>query len=762
MAGVLAVAAVLVVARPPVEPPTSNEPLPPPSAAVAHDSIIFDDFVGAERCAGCHAAQFASWKGSTHAAAGGAPHQVRVVAPFDGTPLRFRDATVIPHSQNGRVRFIVQQAELPDHLLSVDAVVGGGHMEGGGTQGFLTRHTDGTYRFLPFDFSRHTGTWFCNTIGRANRGWVPVSSELSITDCVDWPPTRVLGDEARFSNCQSCHGSQIQVRLDTVARAYATRFTSLRIECEACHGPGRRHIALVSDSAARLVGDIGMASLTALSKDASLAVCWRCHALKDRLREGDVLGRALEQHYSIHLPQLGDAAHFPDGRVRTFGYQEGHLWSDCYRNGGMTCTSCHDPHGQGYRTVTGDALPGRLDDRQCTSCHASKADSVTLHTNHNAGSRGSACVSCHMPYLQQPELGTAIRYARSDHSIPIPRPAHDASQGIVSACRGCHTDRPESALDAQVRAWYGELKPLPQAVTAMARARERGTRPAAARLLLVAEEPHAAALFTNLAWFVEEHLAPDMPALERDVRLRLRALAAHEDLDVRALALAALHYARGPYAQERAFLADVLRNLGVAEAAIRARWAIVLGYLGDQLRARGDAPGAIATYRKALEIEPRSARTLVNRALAQADAGDVAGAIASYEASLALAPAQPLTLVNLGIAHAARGDTASATRAYRRALSLNAREPLAWFNLAGLQLGLGAADSALANFARAAALDPSLALARFLMARIYLERRDLRRALQAIEAGLRFDPRNAEAQAMRERLRRELATPSSP
>ncbi|HSA56471.1 MAG TPA: tetratricopeptide repeat protein [Gemmatimonadaceae bacterium] len=759
--GLMATVALLTVRRP-RSGATSPEPFPAANA-VAGDSVGFEDFVGSEACAACHAAESASWQRSTHAAAGGAPGTVRMIAPFDGSPIRFSDAEVTPRASGGRVSFTVRQAGEPDRVYPVDAVIGGGHLEGGGTQGFVTRHADGTYRFLPFDYSRHGATWFCNTIGRAGRGWVPISTALSIRDCVDWPPTRVLGDEPRFSNCQSCHGSQIEVSLDTTARAYRTRFRSLAIGCESCHGPGRRHVALVRDSGAVARGDIDMTALATLSKDASLGVCWRCHALKDRLRGGYLPGAGLERHYSLHLPQLGDAAHFPDGRVRTFAYQQGHLWSDCYLNGGMTCTSCHDPHSQGYRDVAGRALSGRIDDRQCTGCHASKAEAPERHTRHTPGSPGSACVSCHMPYQQQPELGTGIRYARSDHSIAIPRPAYEDSLGILGACRGCHADRPVATLEARVREWHGVLKPRPSVVDALARAREARTSGAAARLVLLPGERHVAALFTGMAWFLEQHLAPDMSSLPRDVIQRLRALARHDDLDVQALALASLHFARGTASDVRAFLVESLRALhgqGAREDAVRARWALVLGYLGDRSRARGDPLAAIATYRKAREVDTRNAQIPVNQALAEADAGNLAAAIASYEASLAMSPAQPLTLVNLGIARAARNDLAGAVAAYRRALSYDAREPLAWFNLGGALARRGAPDSALASFRRAAELDPSLSLARFLAARLLLERGDAPGALREIESGLRFDPGNGEARAMRDRLRRELGTRS--
>ena len=755
----MAAGALLVVARPRSPMAVSSDPFPSPSTAALVATTSTADFVGSDRCAECHPAQMAAWQSSTHARAGGTPGAVRLVAPFDGTPLRFADASVVPRSSGGRFTFTVRQDGAEDRVYTVDGVVGGAHMEGGGTQGFLSRFPDGTWRFLPFDYSRQGGTWFCNTIARGNRGWVPVSPALAITDCVDWPPARVMGDEPRFSNCQSCHGSQVLVALDTTARAYRTSIGSLSINCEACHGPGAPHLSRARDAAAVARGDLGMAPLAALGKDQSLGTCWQCHALKDQLRPDYVSGMPLEEYYSIRLPQLGDEAHYADGRVRTFAYQEGHLYSDCYLNGGMTCTSCHDPHSQSYRDVNGSPIPGRFDDRQCTGCHASKDGNEEGHTHHTPGSAGSRCTSCHMPYLQQPELGTAIPYARSDHGIPIPRPLADSALGIASACRSCHGDLAESALDTRVREWYGELKPLPAAVSSLIRARSGMPRGAAARLVLKPEEKHTQALFAGMSWFLEQQLSMNDQDLERDVIARLRQLARHADDDVAALALASLHYARGTEPRTRNFLIAELGALGPRELRVRARWSVVMGYLADRARGSGDAASAVELYRRAREVDPRNARIPLNMGLAQADAGDLAGAITSYRESLALDSVQPLTLVNLGIALATRNDMAGARDAYERALALNPREPLAWFNLATAHARQGAVDSALAGFLRAAELDPSLAAANFFASRFLLDRGDEAGALRQIEAGLRMDPGAADARRMRDQLRARTGAP---
>jgi tetratricopeptide (TPR) repeat protein len=702
---------------------------PPPAADSA------GTFVGSARCAGCHQAEYAAWQGSTHAAAGGDAGNVRVIARFSGE-IRFRDAVVIPVRRGAQLSFTVRQAGRPDQVFRVDGVVGGGHMLGGGTQGFVSRFADGTVRFLPFDFIRRENTWFCNTNGRLNRGWLPITAEMALADCGDWPPVRVLGDEVRFANCQSCHGSQISVALDSAAHAYRTTYTTLGINCEACHGPGERHIARVQDGAAS--GDIAMRALATVTKDQSLDVCWQCHALKDQLQPGYRSGGDLLSHYSTLLPILGDDPFYADGRIRTFAYQQGHLYSDCYRNGGMTCTSCHDPHSQRYRDVNGAPLPGRFDDRQCTSCHASKALAPAAHTRHAASSEGSRCVACHMPYLQEPEVGAALRYARSDHTIPIPRPAFDAALGVVNACAGCHRDRQIADLERQTREWYGELKPHPRAVTALLRADSLQNAAAAAELLLVPDERHTAALVAGLAHYAERYVTGGT---------------SHSDLDVRALALASLHYAGGETSPTRRALRDALTSAGAEEWPLRRRWAVVLGYFADQQRARGQAAAAVATYGKARDVDPSSARVLLNLGIAQNESRDPAGAVQSFRESLALDPSQPLAHVNMGIALEAQNDLARAAQAYQAALRLNKHEPLAHFNLGNVYVKGGDFDAALRMYQRTRELDASLAPAHFMVARILARQGSYAQALAAVDQGLEFDRGNSDALTLREQIR---------
>jgi tetratricopeptide (TPR) repeat protein len=714
---------------------------PAPKPAAADSGVSFEDFVGAETCGECHAAQYDAWKESTHGRAGGPPSEELVIAPFNGVPIRFKDAMVTPmRTEEGDYVFRVEQQGRPVEVYRVVQVVGGGHMVGGGTQGFFADSPDGTLRFIPFDYSRHTGVWFCQTNGRTDKGWFPITPEIALAECADWPPARVMGSHPRFRNCEQCHGSQVLLEFDAEARRYRTRFTTLRINCESCHGPGRRHVELARSGKISETADIGMRSLATLDKDESLEVCFRCHAVKDEIQPGYLPGKPLEEYFGLKLPFLGTRPLLPDGRIRQFAYQQQHLYSDCYLNGSMTCVDCHEPHSQRYRDIWGEPLAGRLSNGQCLDCHPSKAEPLERHTRHPAESPGSRCVACHMPYLQEPDVGPRIRYSRSDHTIPIPRPRLDAVLGVQNACQKCHTDRSLRELQAQVEDWYGELKPLKDLIDGLLRAQSAGSRWAAAQLMLAPGPPYVALQFTALAYFFLSYLDPDMPGLEAGIVERLEALSRSDDVDLQALALASLHFARGEDPAVRSFLGEELKRLAARDAMVRRRWVWILNFRGDIYTARGRHRLALTAYGKAQEILPDDPGVLRNLGIAYVNLGVYQEAISNFRRSLELDPVQPLTLVSLAFALTESGDFDSGLAAYRRAIELDPWEPKAYLSLGNAYVRRGAMEDAVEAYSRAVDLDPSLAEAHFALGAIYARQNDYDRAVAALRRGLEFDP----------------------
>ncbi|MCY3808568.1 MAG: tetratricopeptide repeat protein [Gemmatimonadetes bacterium] len=663
------------------------------------------EFAGAESCQGCHAEKYAAWVSSTHGRAGGEPSPETVIAPFDGTPIVFSDATVVPMLDSvGRYVFVVLQEGRSERRLTVDGVVGGGHLLGGGTQGFVTRVLDGTVRFIPFDYSRQLDRWFCNTTGRRDKGWVPITTELALADCGDWPPYRAIGTVATIVNCQGCHGSQITTRLEP-GRGYRTEWTSLRINCESCHGPARGHVetmTAVASGQAVAVADIGLASRATDGVEESLEVCLQCHALRMTIKDGHLPGERLSD-YSSHLLSLFEGTNYlPDGRIAFFAYQGTHLSSSCYVDGAMTCVSCHEPHGLGYWDINRAPLASVNDDRQCTGCHASKEVDPEAHTFHPPSSAGARCVSCHMPYLQQPAVGDQVPFARSDHTIPVPRPELDDRLGLTSACRGCHADRSDEEHQLQVERWWGDLKPLGPITEGLLSLGRTTGRALAARLLLHPEEPGVRTKVQGLLVFLRGWVRPGA-ALDSHAAESIRRMAESPDPDLRALALAALYVADPA--------GDAMKRALREPVATRRRFASALGILSQGMDARGDREGTESALRGARLALPGDASLAFALGTARGGGGEYGPAIEALEESLEIDSAQPALFVTLGVARKELGDTVGALREFERAISLNPYEGQAHLQIGNIRMRAGDLAGAISAYESAIAGTPELARA---------------------------------------------------
>lgn len=747
---VLALTAVIVSVMCGCEGPPSDFPayVPPPGVG----SVDPADFLGAAACGECHRDQYERWATSTHGRAGGAPEPDRVLPAFDGRPIRFADATVTPtRMTGGQYAFVVEWSEGVDTLV-VDGVVGGGHMVGGGTQGFFTRHPDGTRRFVPFDWSRTEGVWFCNTRYPDPGTWHRITPDMPLERCADWPPRRVLGQVMGATNCDTCHGSQIVTTFDPGERAFTTRFTGLEINCESCHGPGRRHAELVRTGGVTAGADLGLTDLATLSEDASLETCFRCHATRLVLHPGDLPGEPLEANASLLLPLLTDRPFLPDNRVGTFGYQLNHRGSDCYLDGTMTCTSCHEPHAQTYQDEFAGTLPGRFDDGQCLACHGSKAGDPRSHTFHPQDSEGSRCVSCHMPYLQHRSIGDDIRYARSDHTIPIPRPGLDERLGVTSACAGCHPDRSPDDLARQVADWYGQLKPWRPLVQGIAQAGSVSDPGAAAELLLRPGEGFAMSQASGASQFLLRFIRPDHGPDSPTVVDRLRSLTDDPDLDVRALALASLHLGWGADPEVRALLEQRAIAAGEDQGRLLDRWSAVLRYVGDAYRFRGAAADAIVAYGRALEVVPEDPVTLEALGLARLVAGAPGDAETAFHASIRADSTRSGPLLGLAQALADQGRGPEAAVVLEEAVTRFPLDPRARFELGNHYLAGQDLVRAGQAFGRAIELDLGLAAARLGLAQVLAARGDLAAARHQVELALEFAPGNPQARRLLQRL----------
>lgn len=319
--------------------------------------------------------------------------------------------------------------------------------------------------------------WLCD-----DARWIPLHSIF-----IRPPQTSAGKNEVRWNNtCIKCHATQGRPRIDLVKRHVDTHVAEFGIACEACHGPGREHVA--SHRSEGRIPAVPMVHPGDLDHQRSADVCGQCHGvwmvstqaqadamLKDGLayRPGQKLSdtrhlfgseQEISPHVAAHLqrdPEFIGDRFWSDGMVRISGREyNGLIRSPCYQRGTMSCVSCHELHPDALQINdewTSDQLSGKAKGQEaCTQCHQEYRDEARLveHTHHAAESTGSSCVNCHMPYTTYGLL-KAIR----SHQISSPTASETVTTGRPNACNLCHVDQTLPWTASHLQSWFGSQFP---------------------------------------------------------------------------------------------------------------------------------------------------------------------------------------------------------------------------------------------------------------------------------------------------------------
>jgi tetratricopeptide (TPR) repeat protein len=165
--------------------------------------------------------------------------------------------------------------------------------------------------------------------------------------------------------------------------------------------------------------------------------------------------------------------------------------------------------------------------------------------------------------------------------------------------------------------------------------------------------------------------------------------------------------------------------------------------LGVALKAKGDVDGAIACYRKAIELDPKFAGAHNNLGLALRDKGQVEEAIACYRKAIELDPKFALAHNNLGTALRRKGQVEEAIDCFRQAIELDPK-------LAGVHNNLGLAlrdksqvEEAIACYHKAIELDPKFAPAHYNLGNALKDKGDVDEAIACYRKTIELDPKYA-------------------
>jgi len=626
-------------------------------------------FVGGEACASCHAAEAERWQGSHHDLAMQPATESTVLGDFGGAELTHLGVT--SRFSKRDARFIVR-TDGPDGALRDYEVAYTFGVEP--LQQYLVRFPDGRVQALPL-------AWDTRPEGEGGQRWFHLYPDEPIPhgDLLHW-----TGLQQNWNSmCASCHSTKLRKGYDADQDRFDTTWFEIDVSCEACHGPGSRHVEWAgaangeSGSDPRLENALGAPGTwrfeagtpiatrsEPLSSRAQIETCGRCHARASLLREAHAAGQPLLDTHRVAL--LDPPLYFADGQIRDEVYVYGSFRQSRMYAAGVRCSDCHDPHSLGIEQPVGDV---------CSRCHAPATYATPAHHHHEPASAGANCVECHMPSRTY-----MVVDSRRDHAFRVPRPDLTAATGAPNACAACHADRSADWAAARVADWRGGAEAPAHYGNALSSGHRRA--PGAARALtgLSTDGTQPAIVRATALRALGPVLdAASVPALESGLRdpdplVRMAALGSLDAMAPPARLPLARPLLRDPVLAVRLEAERVLRPVPAelwrpqdrtALAAVQAEsvgiqrlhadrpesWA----NLGLLYAGRGQSDEARVAYERALRIEPRFIPAAVNladlyRATGRDDESErvLRDALARDEDNADVHHALGLTLVRIG------------------------------------------------------------------------------------------------------------------
>jgi tetratricopeptide (TPR) repeat protein len=398
-------------------------------------------FVGSEKCRTCHQPEYELWKGSNHRHAMEVASETSVRGDFNNAAFEHRG--IVSRFYRKDTKFFVH-TQGPEGAMKDFEIT---HTFGWNPlQQYLVPFPGGRMQCLPIAWDVKAKRWY----------HLYPDQQLAPNDWLYWT------NAAQNWNgmCATCHSTNLKKNYNVQTDTYQTAWSDINVGCEACHGPGSRHMkwAELPDMARPQVENFDLPVRTSKLKSRELVeLCAPCHSR-----------RAILGDYTHIEPDLLDTM-LPSLLTRDLYFADGQILEEVYAYGSFTqskmyardvrCSDCHNVHS--IKTVKeGNSL--------CLQCHrAGDYDTSQHHFHKKKGEKGepirsadgkvlfevgtgAECAQCHMPgryYM-------GVHY-RLDHSIRIPRPDLGVKLGVPDACTRCHADKNSRWSDETISKWYG-------------------------------------------------------------------------------------------------------------------------------------------------------------------------------------------------------------------------------------------------------------------------------------------------------------------
>jgi predicted CXXCH cytochrome family protein len=470
--------------------PQAPSPKPAADAPASQARAVqtTSDYTGSESCARCHDVEHTQWKNSLHIKMTKPIAEATVVGDFrEGTKFADHGRSYTFGTKDGKPYVSVAVPGRTPETFSVDYTLGAKRY-----QGYLSTLPEGRIYVLPVFW--HVAT----------KRWIDWKEITSVPEGVH--NLRQIWN----ANCFNCHATNLTQGYNVEEKNYKTTWSEMGIGCEACHGPGREHVALMdawekdpaskpkydnSSKNRQLSDTLKILSVKSSDPRRIYDTCSYCHGNKRNVFLGFKGGDKFSDYampflISDPLPENDLQGEFwPDGRPNRFNRPQALALSGCFKAGAVACTSCHVAHGSRNEfSLKVNINQGRNGDALCTQCHTEPKSGnrpafareasfgevtpgagnlktsgpqdlkpsfsgagLRAHTFHAPESAGSRCISCHMS-----DVNWRLLIRRRDHTFQPPVPENTAQFGIPNACTTCHDDRSPEWAAKQMNAWWND------------------------------------------------------------------------------------------------------------------------------------------------------------------------------------------------------------------------------------------------------------------------------------------------------------------
>jgi predicted CXXCH cytochrome family protein len=538
-------------------------------------------------------------------------------------------------------------------------------------------------------------------------------------------------------DCMFCHNGYPQIPAgheQPFAEPVYTGSLPEGIDCQRCHGPGRKHAQLAGTSgAARADIRNSIVNPARLSAQRQMEVCMVCHLETTSFPLPNAIQRYERGPFSYKPGEsMGAFILNFDHAAGTGRDDKFELVNAAYRlrrsacflksNGKLLCTTCHNPH---------DAPRGeeaaRHYDSVCRQCHAAAFQKQVASGQHT---RAADCIGCHMPKRRTEDV---VHVAATDHYIQRRKPAGDLLAELAE-----RHETSSGAYRGAVALYYPEeLAHTPEndLYLAIAQVNQRSNLGNGIAQLAAAIErnpPQRAEYYFELAEALR-----DSGQLEKSVPVYREALRRNPGFVVGLQKLASVLRRLGRAAEG----AELLQRAASVAPDNPSTWR----ELGLTYVALGKRTDAVASLQRAIEIDPDMSEAHNNLGIIWFAGGERARAEAAFREAVRIQPDYADAQGNLGNLLSAAGDFSEARYHFEVALRLRPDDAATRYNYA---MALGRArlfDDAQRELETSLRVDPELADAHQLLGDLLMAKGQAQAALPHYREAVRIRPESGRA-----------------